>query len=148
MTNGKNNPTGLKSGEQVILEKSNNGIPREFEGTMLTIVGRPTSRTRTYTVQAINGQNYTLYLSGQGNYNDEVSYADRKSQAASLRKKIKATKKDLKDMEDKAFELEQFETDEDFVAWKLAKIFKAGQGKNPEKEMAALLKQMKESNLL
>lgn len=145
MSEKNNNPKGLKAGDEVILEQSNNGIPKTLEGSILKVKGKPNARTRTYTVEAADGRNYTLYLSGQGRYNDIVSFADRKSKAKSLRRRITSLTKELKEMEALAFELEQFETDEDFVAYKLAKIFKAG---TDEEKMSKLLKEMKSSNLL
>lgn len=140
-----NNPKGLKSGDQVVLEKSNNNIPHKYEGSILTIVGNPSSKTRTFSIETKDGNRYSLYVSGQGDYNDIISFADRKSQAKSIREKIKCIKKELKELEAKAFELEKFETDEDFVAHKIAKILEKG---TDEKAIAKLLKTMKSSNLL
>lgn len=142
------NPKGLKRGDKIIVINSQNGIPAILWGTTFTITSNPNARSKTITVnadEAVAGQarTWTVYLTGD--YYDAISLADRKSQAKAARARVTELKKELKEMEARAFELEKFETDEDFVAHKLAKIFKAG---TDEQQMAKLLKEMKASNLL
>jgi hypothetical protein len=141
----KDNPEGLKIGDKIILIKSSNGIPPSKEGQVFTVRTQPTSSGRSISVLCPAGLNYSMYYTRSGGASDIFRRVNRKEEAKYLRIRIAEMADDIREMEARAFDLEQFDTEEEYVAYKLSKILEAG---SDPKAIAKILKTMKESNML
>lgn len=87
----------------------------------------------------LNG-NWTIYQNRQ----DVFILADRKSQANFLKEKNIGMQKQISENAIEIQRLEDFETEEDYVAHKLSKLLNA----KDEKSMAEILKTLKETHYL
>jgi hypothetical protein len=136
--------TKLKKGDRILLKKACN-VAIMNEGKMFEIVSRCSNY---YTAKlADNSSCSIISIYFAGSPNDEFCLADRKEQAKYLRQKIADLKVDMAEMEQEAFRLEKFESEEAYVAYKLDEIMKANK-KGGAEAMTKVLKTLKESHML
>ena len=82
---------------------------------------------------------------------DTIILGDRKAQSEFLKEKVKNMKKEISNMEKEIDFLDEYETEEDFVAAKLEAIISAGNAKDPKDRVAAIkevVKTLKETHYL
>jgi len=133
--------TKLSKGDKIILLKSNNGL-QNYEGNIFEITSR---NNQYYCVKQddIRGS-WSIYFRSPA---DEFCLADRKAQAKYLRGKIAEMEKEIVSMKIEADRLENFESEEAYVAYKIETIFKAHK-KGGVKAITEVLKTLKESHML
>ena len=132
----------VKKGDIVILKQSRNGYT-QWENMPL-VVTRERMGSNYINVKSVSGDpsgQVSLHYDGPA---DDFTLADRKEQAKFLRERNKELETEIERNKQEIIRLEKFETEEDFVAYKLQKILKA---KGP-KQIAGILKTLKESNYL
>lgn len=128
------NPKDFKKGQKVIL-KASNAIP-QYVGK----IGDVYSVAATYVYVTFEGLSSNVAIYTQ----DELCLADRKEQAKFLREKNVKLEEEVAKNNEEIKILEEFETEEAFVAHKLTLLMSA----KSEKKMAEILKTLKESHYL
>ena len=138
----KNNPRNLIRGTKLLLINTPAGSGKVEGEIYETKTNSASVSSGSIPVIDKNGITKHFYYSSPA---DIFILASRKDEAIYLREKLKSMKVEAEDMEIRIEHLEMFETEEEYVAYKLSKILEAGA--NP-KAIAEILKTMKESNLL
>jgi hypothetical protein len=136
-------PTDLKKGDVVLLKYSCNGYTNWYN-IPLEITSR---NNQSYNVRQIDNPNAgQIQVHHTGNP-DEFTLYSRTEQAEYLKTKVASMKKEIVSMEAEADRLANFETEEDYVAFKIDEMLKA-QKKGGAGAIAEVLKQLKASHLL
>ena len=131
----------LAVGTKIIVKTSKNGAPTDV---ILVIQ----SATSSYYVardesKAHGGYTWNVYFNGSPN--DTFILATRKAITEYTRKKVAILKEDLSEAQTELQVLEEFETEEDYVADKLSKILLE---KDNPKAIAKILKELKKTDYL
>ena len=147
----KNNPRGLRAGTKLILVNTPNAGGNgslKVVGDVYETISNTSNSTTIGQVQVKNsiGQIIHFYYSSPA---DTFILADRKSEAKYLKLRLKELNSEMEDIKVKIHHLEMFDSEEEYVAYKLAKILEASNDpKDNVKAIAEVLKTMKETNLL
>ena len=128
----------VKKGDEIIVISGRNGVP---EGKVLIVVSK-ISGSLLIKDQETNLQ-YNIYPNG--NPKDEFILANREAKKKYLEEKIIETKKELIIMERDLNILENFETEEAYLAHKISEILKK---KDDPRALENLLKELKKTNYL
>lgn len=138
MTNPK-----VKKGDIILLKKSRNGSTQWID-IPLEVVKETSCGNNYIYAKAVNGVpsgQTTIYYDGPA---DEFILADRKEQAKYLKERNKELIAEIHTNKAEIERLENFATEEEFVAHKLQKILKA----KSEKQIVEILKTLKQSDYL
>ena len=138
------NKPKVKKGDMVILRKAKNG-QQNWENIVLEVTSGTTNTISGHLqVKSATGHPGGTTNLFYGNPGDDFCLADRKEQANHLKIKLVEMKKEMNTIKDEITHLEKYDSEEEFVADKINKLFKA----KGVKAMAEILKELKSSNVL
>jgi len=133
----------LKVGDLILLLKANNGAPKNWEGKVCEVT-YGTTRSNSWNIRLANSPTQTQYTIYKTGFADEWCYADRKTRAKYCRVTIEKLKKEIKELEKEADNLERFEDDAAEVAHKLYKLSKL----DNEEKIAEYLRVLKKTDFI
>jgi len=135
----------FKKGDLIVVEKSNNSAAM-LDGTIVEVVSVQSNGNLRVkqTVESANGyiQQYTLYVTGNA---DVFYHADRKKRAEYLKEKIEKMKLEIARFEEMVKNVEEFETEEDFLAHQIQEILKV---KDDRTAIATIVKTLQDKNYI
>lgn len=124
-------------GDKIIVKTSRSGAPIGQELEITTVNGQ------NGTVRNCAGAQWTVYLSGSNQ--DIIVFADRKKQSEAIKEQIAETEKIIARLKTDYDILVNFESEEQYTAFKISQILK---NKDNPKAIEELLKTLKTTNYL
>jgi len=134
----------VRKGDKIILKKSINGY-NQFEGYVLDVISPNNPNRQSITAKCSNNEiTGTVVIYTNSNVGDVYVMADRKQQANYLKEKNEELKKQVKENTEEIRRLDEFESEEEYVAFKIDLLMKT----KGVKAKAQILKELKSSNFL
>jgi len=141
------NPAVKKDDKIIVIKSHNNSVP---EGEVLTVITARNKATKSnFTVKNESGMQFSVYYTAPA---DEFILADRENLIKYHREKITLLEKEIISHKLELEFLTKYESEEEFVAAKLNDLFdahaKGGTKSTKVKTMTAILKELKQSNII
>ena len=128
----------IKKGDIIIVTDGRNGAP---EGIELEVINKSGS----YWIARDPEKNMNYNIFSNGNPKDIFILADREARKKYLKEKIVEVKKDLLIMERDLEVLTKYDSEEEYMAYKISEILK---NKDNKVALTSLLKELKKTNYL